>query len=71
MKLQNHFNRYTNEELKNSDQICSSCHLNFSSTRAGDKHRIGTFGKDRRCASPKEVGLVKNINPYGAIVYSL
>jgi len=71
MKLMNHLNRYTNEELKNSDQICSSCHLNFSSTRAGDKHRIGTFGIDRRCASPEEVGLVKNINHYGAIVYSL
>lgn len=67
----NHFNRYTGEQLENSTQICSACHCNFSSTKAGDKHRIGTFGKDRRCAVPEEIGLVKNINPYGAIVYSL
>ena len=71
MKLLNHINRYTNEQLHNSTQVCSGCHLNFSSTKAGDKHRIGTFGKDRRCASPEEVGLVKNINSYGAVVYSL
>jgi hypothetical protein len=71
MKLLNHFNRYTGEQLQNSIQVCSGCHRNFSSTKAGDKHRIGAFGKDRRCASPEEVGLVKNINPYGAIVYSL
>lgn len=71
MKLQNHFNPYTGEELKNVTQVCSGCHRNFSDVKSGDKHRIGTFGKDRRCASPEEVGLVKNINPYGAVVYSL
>ena len=69
MKLQNFINCYTGEELENSDQVCSGCHRNFSGTRAGDKHRIGTFGKDRRCANPEEVGLTKTINQYGAIVY--
>ena len=71
MKLMNHFNRYTGEELKNSTQVCSGCHRNFSDVNSGDKHRIGTFGKDRRCAVPEEVGLFKKMNPYGAVVYSL
>ena len=69
MKLINHFNRYTGEQLQNFIEVCSGCHLNFGTTEAGDKHRIGAFGKDRRCASPEEAGLKKVINKYGAAVY--
>lgn len=69
MKLINHFNRYTKEELQNFVEVCSGCHLNFATTEAGDKHRIGVIGKDRRCASPEDVGLKKVINKYGAAIY--
>ncbi len=64
-------NPYTKEKLQNNTQVCSGCHKNFSSTGTGDKHRIGAFGKDRRCAAPEEVGLIKKINPFGAVVYSV
>lgn len=36
---------------------CPACHETFSSTRAGDLHRRGEFGKDRHCVDPATVGL--------------
>lgn len=44
---------------------CPACHLTFSCDSAADKHRIGTFGIDRRCAHPADVGLVARTKPYG------
>lgn len=37
---------------------CPACHETFSTTRAGDAHRKGTPGIDRRCISPADAGLV-------------
>lgn len=44
---------------------CPSCCRTFSCDSAADKHRIGTFGVDRRCAHPTDVGLVARSKPYG------
>jgi hypothetical protein len=41
-------------------QHCTSCCMTFSTTTAGDKHRVGKFDIDRRCANPKDVGLIQN-----------
>lgn len=37
---------------------CSGCHETFSTYGVSDRHRIGAFGPDRRCADPATVGLV-------------
>jgi hypothetical protein len=34
---------------------CAGCEKLFNSTAAFDKHRIGEFGKDRRCATEQEM----------------
>lgn len=44
---------------------CASCHETFTSTVAGDRHRVGLHGvsegpERRRCADPAERGLVRN-----------
>lgn len=44
---------------------CPSCHLTFSCDSAADKHRIGAFGVERRCAHPATVGLVARTKTYG------
>lgn len=37
---------------------CDGCHRTFSGTTAGDRHRIGHHGVDRRCVDdPASVGL--------------
>lgn len=64
-----HINKYTGEIVAQSVEICSGCHINFATTEAGDKHRAGVFGKNRRCLTPKEAKLIKLINDYGAIIY--
>ena len=64
-----HRNKYTDEILSSAVQYCDSCHINFLTTEAGDKHRIGKFGVDRRCISPEDAKLIKLINKYGAVVY--
>lgn len=46
---------------------CASCDQYFNSTAAFDKHRIGVFGYDRRCADLSEMrakGMVKNAAGY-------
>jgi hypothetical protein len=42
---------------------CSACHHTFTSVRAFDQHRIGTYRK-RRCTDPATVGLVKIRRPH-------
>ncbi|MGW0682900.1 FDXHR family putative zinc-binding protein [Streptomyces sp. NPDC002754] len=44
---------------------CSGCHETFSTYGASDKHRIGSFGIDRRCAAPGTVGLVQRDGIWG------
>lgn len=34
---------------------CAGCGKPFNSSAAFDKHRIGDFGKDRRCATEDEM----------------
>jgi hypothetical protein len=60
----NHKNRYTNEILAQSVEVCNACHLNFVTTAAGDKHR-----KNGKCLTPKEAKLIKLMNQYGSIIY--
>jgi hypothetical protein len=66
--LPNHKNRYTGEVIANAVEVCSVCHRNFASTRAGDEHRITLNGK-RVCADPGEVGLQLTVNRWGALIY--
>jgi hypothetical protein len=55
--------------LQNWQQVCPVCFENFNSTEAGDVHRIGEFGIDRRCANPNEVGLIAIPNKYETTVW--
>ncbi len=64
-----HRNKYTDEILAGSVEYCGSCHINFLTTEAGDKHRVGKFGLDRRCISPKEAKLIPLVNKYGSIIW--
>ncbi len=66
-----HRNPSTKQWLENREQVCSTCHLNFATTEAGDAHRIGAFGVDRRCANPNEVGLVSVKNKFSTLVWRL
>ena len=64
-----HRNRWTKDLLLNREQVCPACHLNFGTTKAGDAHRIGEFGIDRRCANPNDVGLVSVMNKFSTLVW--
>lgn len=46
---------------------CPSCCETFSRDSAADKHRVGQFGVDRRCADPSSVGLVPHQQPWGVM----
>jgi hypothetical protein len=65
----NHRNPSTGELLENRQQVCPACFENFGTTEAGDAHRIGAIGVDRRCANPNEVGLVSVKNRFSALVW--
>lgn len=46
-------------------QHCPACHLTFGGTTAGDRHRVGPFGPERRClteAECEEAGLVPRLD---------
>lgn len=50
-------------KLNGDRNQCQGCGEFFNSTASFDKHRIGQFGVDRRCASESEMaskGMVKN-----------
>jgi hypothetical protein len=64
-----HRNPWTGERLENKVQICPACHKNFGTTEAGDSHRIGEFGVDRRCIGPEQAKLVPIENPFGSIIW--
>lgn len=44
---------------------CPACCETFNSETAADKHRKGTFGIDRHCVPPAEVGLIAVEHPWG------
>lgn len=46
---------------------CPACCRTFSCDSAADRHRVGAFGVDRRCADPASVGLVPRERPYGVL----
>lgn len=64
-----HRNPWTRELLENKVQVCTSCRKNFGTTEAGDSHRVGACGVDRRCISPEQALLVPIENQYGSIVW--
>ncbi len=66
-----HRNKKTGEWLRNQEQVCPACYENFANTKSGDKHRIGEFGVDRRCAYPPEVGLIASKNKFGTLVWRI
>jgi hypothetical protein len=39
---------------------CASCERYCNSLNAFDRHRVGVHGKDRHCADPESLGMVKN-----------
>jgi hypothetical protein len=58
-----HRNTITGEILSKTIQWCSNCGQNFSSTRAGDKHRVGKFfPNERKCLTGEDAGLTAVIN---------
>jgi hypothetical protein len=66
--LPSHTNRFTGEVIANAVEVCSNCHRNFASTRAGDEHRVTANGK-RTCLDPLEIGLEITVNKWGSVVY--
>ena len=65
-----HRNGRTGDLLKNSEQVCSECFENFATTEAGDLHRVGEFGVNRKCINPESIGLIKILNRYGVEVWN-
>lgn len=46
---------------------CTVCSLYFNSTAAFDKHRVGAYGKDRRCLPVIDMvkrGMVQNAHGF-------
>lgn len=41
--------------LRGDRNQCRACGCYFNSTAAFDKHRVGSYSKDRRCLSPIEM----------------
>ena len=67
-----HRNSKTQELLLNDEQVCPVCFENFTSTRAGDLHRVGEIGTPKRgCANPKDAGLIAKRNEFGTLVWSI
>lgn len=64
-----HRNSKTGQILENGQQVCPVCFENFNSTEAGDMHRNGDFGSQRRCLDPADAGLVPIQNKYKTIVW--
>lgn len=57
------FNHKCERKLRGQHNHCSACGEYFNSNKAFEKHRIGAFGVDRRCATVEEMkakGMSKN-----------
>lgn len=61
-------NPYTGEVLAHYVEVCPVCHRNFSSTRAGDAHRLSRDGA-RVCLDPSDIGLELTVNSHGSLIY--
>jgi hypothetical protein len=57
--------------LENKEQACPACFENFGTTEAGDAHRVGVFGVDRRCVKPEKANLAKTTNKFGTTVWRI
>jgi hypothetical protein len=66
-----HVDPRTGQRLSTIEQICTSCGFFFKSTEAGDRHRVGEFGVNRRCLHPQEAGLIAITNEFGSIVWAV
>ena len=64
-----HRNPKTAEWLENKEQVCPACFENFGTTEAGDAHRVGEFGLDRRCILPSEARLIPVHNQFNTVVW--
>lgn len=64
-----HRNPVTRQWLENGEQVCTACGLNFGTTEAGDAHRQGVFGEDRRCIAPETANLIEKRNKFGTVVW--
>jgi hypothetical protein len=57
------FKHKCERKLTGEHNHCSACGEYFNSNHAFEKHRVGDFGVDRRCATVAEMegkGMVKN-----------
>jgi hypothetical protein len=66
-----HRNPRTKQWLENREQVCPSCFENFGTTEAGDAHRIGVPGMDRRCLTPEMAKLIATTNKFGTIIWRI
>ena len=64
-----HRDAFTGLPLANRDQACRSCGYFFGTTKAGDAHRVGRFGFNRRCIHPAEAGLIAVHNRFGTVIW--
>ncbi len=66
-----HRNPRTKQWLENREQVCPSCFENFRTTEAGDAHRIGVPGMDRRCLTPVMANLIATTNKFGTTIWRI
>jgi hypothetical protein len=66
-----HRNPRTKQWLENREQVCPSCFENFGTTEAGDAHRIGIPGMDRRCLTPEIAKLIATTNKFGTTIWRI
>lgn len=64
-----HKDPYTGLPLGNREQVCKACGYFFGTIEAGDAHRVGIFGVNRRCIHPNEAGLVAVHNRFGTVIW--
>ena len=64
-----HKNPRTKQLLENREQVCPACYENFGTTEAGDAHRIGVPGVDRRCIRPDAANLIQTTNKFGTTIW--
>jgi len=66
-----HKNPKTRQWLENREQVCPSCFQNFGTTEAGDAHRVGNPGEDRKCLWPEEAKLIATENKFGTTIWRI
>ena len=66
-----HKDPFTGLPLENKEQICTACGYFFGTTEAGDAHRVGKFGFNRRCIHPSEAGLIPVHNRHFTVIWKI